>query len=65
MALVSATTSWRAVPRASGDTAFRSRAETSFEGSLMTVRPDESKLVEAEDLGTGKEGRGTWVGTEA
>ncbi len=63
MALVSAITSWRAAPRASVDTAYR-RAEASFEGSLMTVQPDESRL-EAEDLGTGKEGRGTWVATKA
>jgi hypothetical protein len=53
------------MPRAFGDTAFRkAETETSFEGSLMMVQPDESRL-EAEDLGTSKEGRGMWVATEA
>ncbi len=63
MAPVSATTSQRAEPRIFRDMAFK-RAKTSFEVSLIAVQPDDSRL-EAEDLGTGKEGRGTWVATEA
>jgi hypothetical protein len=63
MAPVSATTSRRAAPRISEGTALR-RAKTSRDGSLMTVQPNESRL-EAEDVGTDKEGRGMFVVTVA
>jgi hypothetical protein len=53
----------RAAPRISGGTALR-RAKTSLDGSLMMVRPNESRL-EVEDVGTYKEDRGALVVIEA
>ncbi len=60
---MAATTSLRAAPRISEGTALR-RADTSLDGSLMTVRPNESRL-EVEDVGTDKEDHGGLVVIEA